>query len=177
MSQYVSVPFEFWGSFIKYVDFIMWNKDDNAQKGGISFAELALDFEVVSGSRIWCKQFPQDCPWGKKAEIMRLMFKTACLYHSKYRLPGFSKKVKSLCMFGIQSTNGFNRRVRLMGGEHSKRLIVHNASKIEHGKGPGGRGCGPLQRTVDYSGLKVAPILRSQENRIVNQMIEASHPG
>ena len=62
--------------FVRYANNHRWSHNDN-RNGGCTFAEIAIDFEVVSGLAIDDLRGNGLTTWANKAEIMKTMFRLA----------------------------------------------------------------------------------------------------
>ena len=85
--------FRIWPVFIRYANVLRWSSNDN-RNGGCTFAEIAMDFEIVIGMAIDDLRGNGLTTWATKAEIMKTMFRLAKRYHARYSILVIHKRVK-----------------------------------------------------------------------------------
>ena len=65
--------YKLWPIFTRYINALKWD-DDYQRHDGCTFAELVIDFEVVSGMDIQDLKGNGTTTWAKKAEVLKIMF-------------------------------------------------------------------------------------------------------
>ena len=173
IEQAASFPFHYWSTFIKYVNVLMWANNDEDQRGGCSFAELAIDYELTTGQRIANKRSGDDTTWAEKASIMRLMCKMASKVYGKWNMPQMAT-INTFSMFGALSQPGFRRRPRFLGGDATKKVIASNLVGDNMPRLKDGRIT--LMGKVCYKGVNVKPFIFPKKHNEVLDLIKKYVP-
>jgi hypothetical protein len=122
-------PLELWKPYLKYLNVLLWPPEEEQHGGAqtvLSFAEMALDFELFIGLRIQ----GSNTTWSRKAAIIATMWRCVQKYTSgalkKENIKGV--RFQSLLPFMVQGKlNCINRRPKLLMGPKVEELLARNA--------------------------------------------------
>ena len=168
-------PSIYWECFLKYNRMLMWADVDECKRSNwkVSYAELALDFELATGQKLEDPGDAHNTTWARKAEIMNLMYKLFFKVAPNHDLAEWPReRFPALSAFGLRDEiQGLGRRPKFIKGKQTEELIAHNALKILSLKGdstPNARDplwrLGPLRLTVDYTGFRMTPVISNPNN-------------
>ena len=163
-----------WPPFVKYLNNLLWPDVDEcaAKRLRVSFAELALDFELFSGFRLEDPKHGRQTSWARRAYIFASFWKAAIKLSPNYkRWQGEFKRerVTTLQVFGVPKQPGLLRRPRLLMGYQTERLVARNA--LMHGgrerdprkyQGEGFLGLAP-----SYEGITCKPLYEPPEHQLL----------
>ena len=122
-----------WKPFLWYVRNLMWPQadinDDNGVPITISFAELAIDFEITTGRRIREPAVSSQISWAKKGRIFATLFRTLKRHSKTFKKEFFPRLIRTNSMhaFGVPKQPGLSRRPNLLQHSHTERIIAANA--------------------------------------------------
>ena len=162
----VGFPCIYWEPFLKYCRLLMWADVEACKEFNwkVSFAELALDYELVTAQKLEDPGDAHNTTWGRKAEIMNLMFKLLFKYSHNFDKDQWPReRVPAFSAFGLRDkVQGFARRPKFLRGDQTERLVALNVlgvlrerEKCERLSKTSLWRHGPLKYNVDYNGFRL----------------------
>ena len=135
---------------------------------GVTFVELAIDFEIATGHKLNDPKCGNRTAWGRKGEMMKILFKNLKKMYPKYDAPLVTQNVWTLLPFGGRTpTVGLESRPKLMMGPATEVTVVENIINF-WSNGPAGPGTGVsrgrgINHVVIYNRLGIAPIATDRD--------------
>ena len=114
-----------WNSFVKYIKNLTWEPISENMRG-VTFLELVVDFELVSGLEIRDFRSGRHTMWGRKATSFAAMYRILCRCYPQFDGPLVAKKVRSLFPFAGAAYAGLDRRPALLGKQGTELAIAAN---------------------------------------------------
>jgi len=144
---------------IKYFKNLRWDVNENSP--GVTFLELSLDFEIISGLTITHGKSGKSTTWNEKATIMRTFYKAYLKTYPQAEEIPQSPRIKIFSMFGAsQGQSGLTVRPRFLGQHQTEKAIINNMVQFtKNNPAKTTSTLGVIKHQVDYTNCKVAHIM------------------
>ena len=155
--KYVKIPKDVvrdinWKAAQKHYKNLAWDMDENSP--GVTFVELAIDFELMTGYRLTNQHQGVNTSLNEKARKMKTFYKHLCRKYPEYMGPAEIRKCKTITLFGGDWHPGLAWRPAFLGKIATDEAIAHNVTS-HYEKKDTKHNSRTISSKPDYSGIRV----------------------